>query len=254
MSKSMKKNSKKKQRSNKNKHVKKQRKKTNKSSDIGKTKKRTNKNKVASKKSGPKKDITSSRTKKSKKTKKTKKTKNIYKSIIFDLCLSVILTLVITNTIFFLLFSIKSIPNESMSPTFKKGDYALVRKNTSQLKRFEIVMVNIKGDYKIGRVIGLPNESIKYIDDYLFVNDLVVDEKFIVNQINEAHLKDKEFTFLEKENAQFKITKIPKNKYLILGDNRPNATDSRFYGLVERDDIYGKIRYRVFPLNKIEEF
>lgn len=251
MSKSMKKNSKKKQRSNKNKHVKEQRKKTNKSSDIGKTKKRTNKNKVVSKKSGPKKDITSSRTKKSK---KTKKTKNIYKSIIFDLCLSVILTLVITNTIFFLLFSIKSIPNESMSPTFKKGDYALVRKNTSQLKRFEIVMVNIKGDYKIGRVIGLPNESIKYIDDYLFVNDLVVDEKFIVNQINEAHLKDKEFTFLEKENAQFKITKIPKNKYLILGDNRPNATDSRFYGLVERDDIYGKIRYRVFPLNKIEEF
>lgn len=203
-----------------------------------------------------KKQVTKIRTqhKKRKHTKKKRKISSNNKQLIFDFFISIGIMLVLLNIIFFSLFSVKKIPNETMSPVLKEGDTALVKKTSSSLKRFDILMLKVDGEFKVGRIIGLPEESIKYIDDYLYVNDLVVDEKFLVEQVNQTHMKNKLFTSTEMENSQFKIPKIPKEKYLILGDNRPNATDSRFYGLITENEIYGKIKYRLFPIDKLEEF
>ena len=69
-------------------------------------------------------------------------------------------------------------------------------------------------------------------------------------------LSSKEY-FLDKETntEDFSLTtlgyeKIPKDMYLVLGDNRENSLDSREIGLVKRKDILGKIKLRIWPINK----
>ena len=49
-------------------------------------------------------------------------------------------------------------------------------------------------------------------------------------------------------------TKIPEDMYLVLGDNRSNSMDSRNpdVGLIKRENIIGKVRLRIWPLNKFK--
>ena len=47
---------------------------------------------------------------------------------------------------------------------------------------------------------------------------------------------------------------IPDDMYLVLGDNRPDSVDSREIGLISKDDIIGKISFRIWPLNKLAVF
>ena len=44
---------------------------------------------------------------------------------------------------------------------------------------------------------------------------------------------------------------IPNDKYLLLGDNRPDSRDSREFGLFDKSDILGKAIFRFYPFNKI---
>ena len=43
---------------------------------------------------------------------------------------------------------------------------------------------------------------------------------------------------------------IPKDSYLVLGDNRENSTDSRVFGFVKKDDILGTTAFSIFPFTK----
>ncbi|MTD38284.1 hypothetical protein GIX45_06545 [Erwinia sp. CPCC 100877] len=47
---------------------------------------------------------------------------------------------------------------------------------------------------------------------------------------------------------------ISKGEYLVLGDNRPYATDSRYYGLVDEKEIIGIVEMRILPFHKVRWF
>ena len=90
----------------------------------------------------------------------------------------------------------------------------------------------------IKRVIGLPGEHIEYKDDTLYVNGEVIVENFSKNGNTD------DFEIVENLNEQT----IPKNHYFVVGDNRINSEDSRIFGFVSKDEIVGKVGFRIWPL------
>ena len=104
----------------------------------------------------------------------------------------------------------------------------------SEPKRFDIVVVknNDSHDKIIKRVIGLPNETIEYRDNNLYINGELV----------ETNIKF-------KDTDDF-IATTQDNEYFVMGDNRPVSKDSRMLGNFTKNDIVGRVRIRLFPFDK----
>ncbi len=124
----------------------------------------------------------------------------------------------------------------SMLPTLKDKDIMIldeVSYKFNGLKRFDIVVLDYKGEKLIKRVIGLPGEKIEYKDNKLYVDGKVVEEKF-------SHADTEDFNEII----------VGKNRYFVLGDNRVNSTDSRIIGTVSTKDIRGTTKLTIFPFKR----
>lgn len=124
---------------------------------------------------------------------------------------------------------------KSMNNTLKNGDIMIldiIGYRTSKLKRFDIVVIDNGKDYLIKRVIGLPNEEIEYKDNKLYVNGKLIKDKYSKGKTND-----------------FKVT-VNNNSYYVLGDNREDSLDSRYYGSFNKKKILGKTNFTVFPFNR----
>ncbi len=82
----------------------------------------------------------------------------------------------------------------------------------------------------IKRIVGLPGDTLEMRDKVLYRNGVKVDEPYV------RHV-DK---FIRKERDNFPPVTVPPNKYYVLGDNRDDSKDSRYWGFVDRDSIRGK--------------
>lgn len=156
-----------------------------------------------------------------------------------------ILTIIAVLFVIVYVVSVQQIVGPSMSPTLKSGDIVLLNKfeyRFLKIKRNQVVVLNYKETkYMVKRIIGLPGEKIEYKDNTLYINDKPYNEPFIKDVFTEDFsLKDLGYEI------------IPKDKYLVLGDNRENSTDSRNFGLVSKKDIIGKTIIRFWPLNKFK--
>ena len=123
----------------------------------------------------------------------------------------------------------------SMNNTLKDGDIMIldiIGYRTSKLKRFDIVVIDNGKDYLIKRVIGLPNEEIEYKDNKLYING---------KEINDKYSKGK--------TEDFRV-KVDNNSYFVLGDNREDSLDSRYYGAFNKKKILGKTSFTVFPFDR----
>ncbi|MBP3766299.1 MAG: signal peptidase I [Bacilli bacterium] len=157
-----------------------------------------------------------------------------------------IMVAVIVFLLFIFVVGIDQVVGPSMNPTLKEGDVIIVNKllyRFKDIKRNDIVVLSQDEKHMIKRVVGLPGDNIEYIDNYLYVNGKKYKEPFIKDVITEDFsLKDLGYD------------KIPKDMYLVLGDNRENSRDSRNYGLINKKQIIGKTFIRIWPLKKIKLF
>lgn len=191
---------------------------------------------------------------KGKKRKKRKKKNSRVTLVIKELVISLIVGTLIGAMIFFYVYSFQRMTGNGMAPVIEKNDMLLVNKRFKELNRFDVVF--LEGSNKDGavRVIGLPGESVRYKEDYLYVNEQPVDEKFLIKTINTYNKDGKTFTEGESSDQLLQVDKIPKGYYFVLGDNRPHATDSRYYGLVSKDDIKGKVPMTLLPIKRIDHY
>lgn len=151
------------------------------------------------------------------------------------------------------------ISGDSMYPALEDKERVMLNKFsswTNGLNRGDIIIfhVNKETDY-VKRLIGLPGDKIEYIDDLLYVNGKAVEENYL--RLN------RELSVNPKLTEDFSVKtlahaggndRIPKGKYLVLGDNREVSLDSRKpeLGLINRDQVAGKVSFRFMPFKKFE--
>lgn len=132
-----------------------------------------------------------------------------------------------------------------MSPTLKNGEVFILNKmkyRFSEVKRSDIISLQYADTkYLIKRVIGLPGEKIEIKNNTLYIND---------KKYKEDYLKE-DLSYEDFSLRTLGYEVIPKDMYLVLGDNRENSLDSREIGLIKRKDINGKISLRFWPINRI---
>ena len=205
------------------------------------------------------------------KNKLKKYTNIVLKSWVFSLVTALLIIISVKSS----LADWNDVPTGSMQPTILIGDRIFVNKLAYDLKiPFTTYHLAKWSDPKLGdivvffspedgkrlvkRVIGTPGDIITMKDNRLFINGTFVEynqmQPKMVSQFD-SELKNSHIFFteqlIEKRHAvmfspsrpsltSFGPVTIPKGKYFMMGDNRDNSTDSRFFGFVDRALIVGK--------------
>ena len=132
----------------------------------------------------------------------------------------------------------------SMEHTLLNGDIMILDKISyrfSEIKRFDIVVVNSNEGLIIKRLIGLPGDKIEYKNNKLYINGEYYKEDYVDGDVNTSDFILEQLTGNET---------IPQGYYFVLGDNREESKDSRTIGLVKEKQIEGKARLTLFPFTR----
>lgn len=176
------------------------------------------------------------------------------RNLLVEIGISLTIFFVLVGTVSFLTFRIVKVDGYAMTPTLNDQDQLFVYK-WGKIKRFSLVALTPSSSRPAvtRRVIGLPGETIRYEKGQLYVNEEEVVERFFSSLVQEGidEPLTEDFT-LSQLSSDLKV--IPEGSYLVLGDNRPYASDSRSFGLVKEDQIVGVVTARVFPLHSLRQF
>ena len=142
-----------------------------------------------------------------------------------------------------LVLPVLQIEGTSMEPTLVNGDVVLLTKTTS-FDRGELCGFSWNNKLLIKRVIGIPGDWIEIdTDGTVYLNGEKLDEPY-AEQLSVGEC-DLEFPF-----------QVPQEQYFVLGDMRESSIDSRntLIGCVAKDQIVGKVFFRIWPFNTIRCF
>ena len=144
------------------------------------------------------------------------------KKVIKDI-LEIVFSAVIISVILLKFFFISvEVEGTSMSPVLypeDKGISFVITKNIG-VNRFDTVVVDIGNKLLVKRVIGMPNDTIEYKNNVLYINGNKQEEDFLQDTITD----------------DFKV-ELQNDEYYCLGDNRKVSKDSRFYGAFRYEDF-----------------
>ena len=152
--------------------------------------------------------------------------KSILPYIIIILTVILIRTFVLTPVI---------VSGSSMADTLKDGEILILKKYDKTYERFDIVVFDLGDSKLVKRVVGLPGETLEIKEGHVYINGEI-------NESVDEHIKE---TYI----GDYGPYTIPENCYFMMGDNRNNSLDSRFWEnkFVEEDDILGKVIFKYFP-------
>jgi signal peptidase I len=138
--------------------------------------------------------------------------------------------------------------NRSMENTVYSNDFIFVSKPAyvfGDIGRGDIVVVDAEyasDDWEANRlmerVIGLPGDRVAIHSAGVYINDVLLDEPYTKQGITLGTIE---------------TVTVPEDSFFLLGDNRLDSIDSREpeVGFVSKDDIAGKVVFRLFPISRI---
>ncbi len=175
------------------------------------------------------------------------KPSNLKKEIVSYIKIIVITAVVVFGCKQFLFAPIK-VQGASMYPTYHDKDIIIVSK-TSKIERFDQIVFQspVEDELYIKRVIGLPGDKVEMKDDVLYVNGKAYKEDYVNRQTDDPNqLRITEnFTLEQLVNEK----EVPEGMYFVLGDNRLKSSDSRHYGLISEDAVYGESKLILYPFS-----
>ncbi len=188
--------------------------------------------------------------------------------------------ILIVVALFILTFVVQPfrIPSASMEPTLLVGDFLLVNKqvsnrrllpqaSASRIQRGDLIVfhypVNPAKDL-VKRVVGLPGEQLRMHEGHVYIDNHALDEPYAAYRTAAADSYRDDFPRVDRADpgvdsrwwiqmhtlvSRGELT-IPADNYFVLGDNRNDSEDSRYWGLVPRAAIVGKPFLVYFSLNE----
>ena len=182
-----------------------------------------------------------------------------------SICVAVILALFVRT---FVVQAFK-IPTGSMENNLLIGDHLLVNKFVfaptitgaeravlpiDPIRRGDIVVFKYPEEPErdfIKRVIGLPGETIELRNKKVFINNQALDEPYVhfLFPPGENEAGDTELTDFDVRRRYGPVT-VPEGHYFMMGDNRDNSQDSRYWGFLPREYVKGKALFVYFSFGE----
>jgi signal peptidase I len=185
---------------------------------------------------------------------------------------TIVFVVVMVIIIRFFIGEIRWIPSGSMKPGLVEGDRIFVErisrfyrtpqrgdvmvfyppftelKNTPWKVFARLTGFFCKDIAYIKRVVGLPGETyeVKCDDDgacSVYINDIPLEEPYVKSIYDYTSCTEKMYCG---------PTQIPEGQYLMLGDNRGNSQDGRYWGLLEKDRFIGRAAFLFWPPNRMK--
>jgi len=192
------------------------------------------------------------------------------KSVLRETIETIVFVLVAVILIRFFIGELRWIPSSSMYPTLIENDRIFVEKVTKpvrELQRGDVIVFyppdeELKNDFisvfsrltgilcrdiaYIKRIIGLPGDKfeIKKEDDefFVYINGKKEYEPYIASQTDWIDCRDDMYC------GPFTV---PEGSYFMMGDNRGNSQDSRFWGFLPKENVIGRAVFKFWPLFRI---
>ena len=177
-----------------------------------------------------------------------KHTKSVFREYVEAITIAIILALFIRT---FIVQAFK-IPSGSMLPTLLIGDHLLVNKFIYGIRvpfsgevlipvrspdRGDVVVFRFPKDRSVDyikRVVGIPGDTVQIRDKKVFINGKSVADPH-------AHFSSPSILAgVANPRDNFGPVLVPEGHIFVMGDNRDNSYDSRFWGFVDQNDILGK--------------
>jgi signal peptidase I len=179
-----------------------------------------------------------------------------------EVVIVVVLAVVLTVVLRALVVQTYSIPSGSMEPTLTIGDRIVVDKLSYHLHgvgRSDIVVFSRPANERcagppvadlVKRVIGLPGETISLSNGQVSIDGKVLAEPWLPVSVRHA-------TSPGPSQAPYSLHKpfvIPAHDVFVMGDNRQNSCDSRWWGPIPESTIVGKTDMILWPLSRLHWF
>ena len=180
-----------------------------------------------------------------------------YKALheVFDF-LSVIPHLVLIITILNMsIVSFSPISGSSMEPNYHDNEAVVFSHMKDTYERFDVIIIfenSLSDPYLIKRVVGLPGETVVIDNNEIYINGELIIQDFIDQTLVHTYC-------VNGGNSNYCSFTVPSDSYFVLGDNRDGkaqddtisgySIDSRTFGSVNVEDIYGKVIWKFKDFN-----
>jgi signal peptidase I len=151
----------------------------------------------------------------------------------------IVVSVAVSFLIITFLYQPVRVEGTSMQPELRDQDRLFINKflyRFEQVSRGDVVVFRYPRDQEksyIKRVIALPGDTIRIDDGHVFVNGVRLDEPYVPKLFRDAR-------------SMGEMT-IPPEEYFVMGDHRSISSDSRDFGPVERNLIFGKAEFIYWP-------
>ncbi len=151
-----------------------------------------------------------------------------------------------------------TVSTNAMASQVVKSDQVMYKPDVD-INRFNVVLVDNNGKEDLLRVIGMPGDRLEMKNDVLMINNAIYDEVYLKENYVDFKLQDNNlkepyttnFSVADISKAKKHNNFVPENQYILLGDNRGKASDSRTNGFYDKSAIKGIVVMKVWPLSDL---